>query len=84
MLARQTVADGKQRGLDAEVESLDVLQQLRLEARHGLSGEPAGSPARRVLPWLWNSSTSGGQPLTRCGAEHGYELRLSRYSKAVV
>lgn len=83
-LARRTAADGEQRGFEAEVGSLEVLQQLRLEVRQVLSGEPAGSPARRVLPWLWNASISGGQPLTGGGAAHGYELRFSRYRRPVL
>jgi hypothetical protein len=82
-VALKTAADGVQRALECPVESLEALQDLRLKVGQMLAGEPTGSPARRVKPWLWSAATSGGRPLTTNGAETGYELRVSRYAKPV-
>ncbi len=82
-VALKTAADGVQRALECPVESLGALQDLRLKVGQMLAGEPTGSAARRVKPWLWSAATSGGQPLTTTGVETGYELRVSRYAKPV-
>jgi len=82
-LIEATADDGQQRALDAELTSLEALQQLRLDVRRSIAQTPDGDPRRRVLPWLWTPA-SGGVPLTSAGRITGYELRLSRYSKQVV
>ena len=81
-LAGQTSRDGTQRALDFTAANLEELQELRLEVRAAICALPDGSPLRHVMPWLW-SIASTGTPLTRAGAETGYELRLSRYAKPV-
>ncbi|WP_432476675.1 hypothetical protein [Nocardioides sp. GXQ0305] len=75
-LARLTARDGQQRALDHAAGSLGELQELRLAVRDEF--QRPGSPLRSVTPWLWDASTSGGQPLTAAGRSHGYELRFSR------
>ncbi len=80
-LASLTAADGAQRGLDAEVGSLEVLQSLRLEVRRQLARQPLGSPLRHVMPWLWSADTSGGTAITSSGKTTSYELRFSRYGR---
>jgi hypothetical protein len=79
--ARLTSDDGRQRAVELEQRSLEALQDLRLHVRRRLCAEPLDSPLRRVMPWLWNADSSGGTPLTNSGAENGYELRLSRYTR---
>ena len=57
---------------------------LRLTARELIQETPAGSGLRHVMPWLWSGQDqSMGRPLTPAGAEHGYELRFSRYREPV-
>lgn len=75
--------DGAQAALDLWLGSPDALDELRLEVRDALrdGAEVDGQPLTHVLPWLWSASTSTGPALTATGAEHGYELRLSRYRK---
>jgi hypothetical protein len=77
-VGRVTAGDGQQRALDYRAATLDELQQLRLTVKEALAGEIAadGGTAR---PWLWNTQTSGGAPMTQIGAETGYELRFSKY-----
>jgi hypothetical protein len=82
-LAEQTSRDGTQRALEFTAANLEELQQLRLDVRTAIRAAPDGSPLRHVMPWLW-STASTGKPLTRAGAETGYELRLSRYAKPLV
>jgi hypothetical protein len=81
-LAEQTSRDGTQRALEFSAANLEELQHVRLAVRLAICATPDGSPLRHVMPWLW-STDSGGRPLTRAGAETGYELRLSRYAKPV-
>jgi hypothetical protein len=83
-LIRATAADGQQRALDAHPGSLEDLLALRLTARELIQETSADSGLRHVLPWLWSGQDqSMGQPLTPAGAEHGYELRFSRYRAPV-
>ena len=79
-LIRATAADGEQRAIDASGGSLEDLMRLRQSALEIVECSPEGSDVRRVVPWLWRWESTG-RPLTAGGAEHGYELRLSRYSK---
>lgn len=81
--ALQTSGDSRQRAVDLEQDSLEALQDLRLQLRQRLCAEPNGSPLRHVMPWLWSADSSGGKPLTTSGAETGYELRVSRYKRPV-
>ena len=78
--ARATAADGVQRSVDVVAGDLQTLHDLRVEAEAVLAGHPA---LRHVKPWLWNAATSGGRALSAGGAEHGFELRLSRYDRPV-
>lgn len=80
-LAALTAADGRQRGLDVEVGSLEALQSLRLEVRRHVAQQPPESPLRHVMPWLWGAKTTTGKPLTGSGETSGYELRFSRYQR---
>lgn len=88
-LAEATSIDGQQRGLNWHAGSLEKLQAGRLSVREAISsaqasvGMESNAAMRRVLPWLWDETTSGGQALTEAGAETGYELRLSRYESPV-
>lgn len=59
----------------------ESLEDLRDQARELIIAAPEGSATKHVLPWLWSSQTSGGQPLTSAGEQLGAELRLSRYAK---
>lgn len=79
-LARLTAADGQQRAVELEIGDLQALHDRRVEVQRLLAADPS---LDRVLPWLWSRATSGGRALTPGGAEHGYELRLSRYEKPV-
>ena len=72
--------DGKQRAADARTESGERLEDLRDQARELIIAAPQGSATKHVLPWIWSSQTSGGQPLTSAGEQLGAELRLSRYA----
>lgn len=76
-LAAATATDGRQRALDHKADSLEELQQLRLELRQAITGSAIDEPIGDVMPWLWRHQ-SGGRPLTAAGAELGYELRFSR------
>ncbi len=80
--AQETALDGVQRAVELEVQDLDALHGLRLAVRDMICASPDG-PLHHVRPWLWSATTSGGRALTITGAETGYELRLSRYRKAV-
>jgi hypothetical protein len=82
-LSRLTAADGRQRALDLEAQSLEHLQSLRLEVRNAIRENLADPALRHVLPWLWAAASSGGQAMTGAGSTSGYELRLSRYSRPV-
>ena len=82
-LIEATSADGAQRALDWPFASLEELHALRLEARQLVVDSQRGSGVRHVMPWVWRSGVSTGQPLTRSGAETGYELRFSRYLSPV-
>ena len=75
-LARRTSADGRQRALDHRFDSIEELEQVRVQLRDELIQD--GSDSR---PWVWRAATSGGEALTATGAETGYELRLSRYTE---
>ncbi len=77
-----TADDGKQRASDARTESGESLEDLRDRARELIIAAPEGSATKHVLPWIWSSQTSGGQPLTSAGEQLGAELRLSRYAKS--
>ena len=81
-LIAATAADGKQRASDAHTESGESLEDLRDRARELIIAAPEDSASKRVLPWIWSSQTSGGQPLTSAGEDLGAELRLSRYTKS--
>jgi hypothetical protein len=76
-----TAEDGKQRAADARTESGEGLEDVRDRARELILAAPEGSATKHVLPWIWSSQTSGGQPLTPAGEELGAELRVSRYAK---
>jgi hypothetical protein len=77
-------ADGVQRALDWQAESLEHLQVLRIEARQLVLDSPEGSASRHVMPWIWSGGEqSKGQPLTGAGAECGFELRFWRYTSPV-
>jgi hypothetical protein len=76
-LARDTASDGQQRALDVQPESLEWLQELRVELRDACASEDGLST---VAPWLWNVHTSGAKALTPAGKECGYEVRFSRSS----
>ena len=83
-LIEATEADGVQRALDWQAESLEHLQVLRMEARQLILDSPEGSATRHVMPWIWRGEEqSTGKPLTRAGAESGFELRFSRYLEPV-
>jgi hypothetical protein len=83
-LIEATEADGVQRALDWQAESLEHLQVMRMEARELILASPEGSATRHVMPWIWSGEDqSKGKPLTRAGAESGFELRFSRYAKPV-
>ena len=83
-LIEATEADGVQRALDWQVESLEHLHVLRLEARELILDSPEGSASRHVMPWVWSGEEqSTGKPMTRAGAETGFELRFSRYTSPV-
>lgn len=88
-LAEATSVDGQQRGLNWPAANLEELQAGRLEVREAISsvqdsvGMTDNAAMQRVLPWLWDATTSGGEALTQAGAETGYELRLSRYESPV-
>jgi hypothetical protein len=82
-LARRTAEDGRHRAVDVTAHSLEALQALRLAIRDAIRTEPANAPVRHVLPWLWNAERSGGRPMTASGSATGYELRLSRYARAL-
>lgn len=76
-----TADDGEQRASAAGVESGESLEDLRERARELIIAAPDSSVTKHVLPWIWSSQTSGGQPLTPMGVQLGAELRLSRYAK---
>ena len=84
-LIEATAADGEQRGVPSDSASLDDVLALRAAARDLILQAPSDSPIHRVMPWLWSGpDITLGKPLTPGGAEHGYEVRLSRYAKAVL
>ncbi len=80
MLVERTATDGEQRAIETESADLDALLELRLQLRDAIATTPPTSALRHVVPWLWRIESTGG-PLTKSGAEHGYEIRLSRYEK---
>lgn len=73
-LARRTEGDGRQRAVDHPFSSLEEMEEVKILLREDLAD--AGS---NVRPWTWRADSSGGEALTATGAEHGYELRVSRY-----
>ena len=81
-LARETAADGRQRGVGAC--SPTELEGLRDEARRQIGALPADDTTRYVLPWLWRAGQTDGKALTREGDEFGCELRFSRYKSLQV
>jgi hypothetical protein len=82
-LVDATASDHAQRALDHPAQGAQELHDLRLEVRDLIRDEPAGSPRRHVLPWVW-SPESMGVPLTESGREHGMELRFSYYQKPII
>jgi hypothetical protein len=74
-VARRTDADGRQRAIDHPFATLEELEAARIELRDALVETDSQS-----RPWVWRAATSGGDALTATGTEHGYELRVSRYS----
>jgi hypothetical protein len=80
-IAALVQVDGEQRALEVEVDDPEDLEELRLELREHLSAglQVDGQQLTHVRPWIWSAATSGGRPLTTCGEETGYELRVSRY-----
>jgi hypothetical protein len=68
-VAAATAGDGRQRALDVGVGSLEELQEMRPTLRDALRSQPEASGLRHVRTWLWDASTSGGQPLTHQGWE---------------
>lgn len=79
--AAETVVDKAQRAVDIAFDSLDDLLELTAEMREAIRELSADSPLRHVRPWVWRAETSGGTPLTRLGAEQGFEVRLSWYEQ---
>lgn len=79
-VVRLTADDGQQRPVPSDAASLEDLQALRLRLRTSIAAAPAGDPARRVVPWLWSAGTSTGRAMSPDGAEHGFEVRVSRYA----
>ena len=79
--AAETAVDKAQRGVEIAVDSLDDLLGLAAEIRQAIRELPVDSPLRHVRPWVWRAETSGGTPLTRLGAEQGFEVRLSWYEQ---
>ncbi len=77
-----TAEDGKQRASAALTESGESLEDFRDRARELISAAPQSSATKHVLPWIWSSQTSGGQPMTSAGEQLGAELRLSRYARS--
>lgn len=75
-LARRADGDGRQRAVDHAFTSIEEIEAARIELRDRLTAE--GSASR---PWVWRAATSGGEALTASGVEHGYELRVSRYTQ---
>lgn len=81
-LIRATAEDGKQRAIPTDSASLEDVLALRQEAKDLIARTAPGSPERHVMPWLWSGTeTTSGPAMTPGGAEHGYEVRLSRYAK---
>jgi hypothetical protein len=76
---------GQQGVVDQWPGSPDLLDELRLEVRARLRDGVVvdATSITHVLPWLWSAATSGGVALSDTGRTHGYELRLSRYDKAL-
>ena len=81
-LGETTAADGRGRALEWELENLEALYRLRAEVRDRFAATEVGSSLRHVMPWLWRTSSTG-TPMTAVGAATGFELRLSRYEKAL-
>jgi hypothetical protein len=83
LLARDVQLDGKERAIETDETAPEGLEQLRVELRDQLLAGPVidGTRITHVRPWLWRRATSGGRPLSTQGAETGYEIRLSRYTK---
>lgn len=75
--ASATAVDGRQRGIEAHVPTLQDLMELRLQLRRHLAASPAQSDLQRVVPWIWRVASTG-EPLTEMGCERGMELRVSR------
>jgi hypothetical protein len=80
VLARRTAQDGQQRAVHVGFQDLQAMEDFRVALRDRIAMDEG---LAHVLPWLWNVASSGGSALTAEGAEHGYELRLSRYQKPV-
>ena len=78
--ATETAVDKAQRGVDIAFDSLDDLFELTADIRQAIRELPVASPLRHVRPWVWRTQT-GGTPLTRLGAEQGFEVRLSWYEQ---
>jgi hypothetical protein len=83
LLARDVQLDGEERAIETDETAPEGLEQLRMELRDQLLAGPVidGTRITHVRPWLWRRATSGGRPLSTQGAETGYEIRLSRYTK---
>ena len=81
-LARETAADGRQRGRGAM--SPADLELLRDQARALINALPDDDATRFVMPWLWRAGSTTGKALTPEGEEFGYELRFSRYKTVQV
>jgi hypothetical protein len=83
-LAALVQQDGKQRALEAALGDPEDFEDFRIEVRDLLLDGPEADGTRitHVLPWLWRAATTDGRPLTKSGVETGYEIRLSRSSKA--
>jgi hypothetical protein len=77
--AALTAEDGAQRAVEYGASNLEDLLSLRLAVRDALASSKAGSPLRRVRPWIWRLESTG-QALTAAGRTHGMEMRLSRYT----
>jgi hypothetical protein len=81
-LARATAADGRQRGIGAQIP--EALEALRDTALAEIGSLPPDDATRFVLPWLWQAGRTDGRALTPEGEEFGHELRFSRYKKIQV
>jgi len=83
-LIAATANDGKQRTCDARIESGESLEDLRDRARDLIIAAPEGSVTKHVVPWIWSSQTSGGQPADLRGRASGSRAAALPVRKAAL